>query len=197
MSALRVLRHGPLLFWLAAVAGLSFVVLYAVQVGDSPQTPSVAAARSDASAGAVDSFRAELSALPKVVAYGDVGVFATALAERAEQESARSTSSNLNELASGWDSVAAAARSLASVDVDDADALGAAVGSLTTASDRLVVIVGGGTPLGLDPHTGTSGPVDPQPGRDEDSASGDDQTGDGQTGDDVPGGGTPGAGLAG
>jgi hypothetical protein len=138
MNPLRHLRHGPLLFWLFALAGLATLSVAALSVG-SDQVQPVVASRSS-SWDEVAGWRSSLAQLPVALADGSHVSLANSLAAVAE---AAAESSAGTELGDAWSHGAEAARQVATVDPASPDAVYAALHGISLAGDRLAVVVSG------------------------------------------------------
>lgn len=140
MDTLRLLRHGPLVFWFAAV--LMFSSVFAVALRSDPDpTPALATSTTWAD---VESWRASLAQLPLLAAGGEVVDFARSLqsAAAANAESARTAGSL--DLAAAWVYAAQASDRLARAEPDGQAAVQAAIREIGLAGDRLLLIASGG-----------------------------------------------------
>jgi hypothetical protein len=139
---LRHLRHGPLLFWIAAVVAMGSICVAALgRSTPSPSTP-VAALSPAAELTAVDGWRASLAQLPVTIAGGSHQSFARDLAAVALAAAERTGDP---ELAAAWQDAARAATALAAAEPDDVDTLYAQMHGVALAGDRLAVTASGGT----------------------------------------------------
>jgi len=140
MDTLRLLRHGPLVFWLAAV--LMFFSVFAVALrSDRDATPALAASTAWTD---VESWRASLVQLPLLAAGGEVVDFARSLQSVAvaNAESARAAGSV--DLAAAWVEAAQAADRLARAEPDGQPAVQAAIREIGLVGDRLLLVASGG-----------------------------------------------------
>lgn len=140
MNTFRLLRHGPLVFWLAAV--LTFSSVFAVALR-SDRDPTSALATS-ATWTDVESWRASLAQLPLLAAGGEVADFARSLQSvaAANTESARTAGSV--DLAAAWAYAAQASDRLARAEPDGQAAVQAAIREVGLAGDRLLLVASGG-----------------------------------------------------
>lgn len=141
MGILRVLRHGPLVFWLAAVAALGSVTVAGLSRGDSLALVSADSAVDQWSD--VDSWRASLSQLPLLASSGEVSGFARSLASAADKNAKIASSAGDAPLAAAWENAATAARRLAAAEPNGQESIQAAVRGVALAGDRLAAAVSG------------------------------------------------------
>lgn len=140
MDTLRLLRHGPLVFWLAAVLTFSSVFAVALRSDQEPN-PAIAASTVWTD---VESWRASLTQLPLLAAGGEVVDFARSLQSvaAANAESARAAGSV--DLAAAWVYAAQASDRLARAEPDGQPAVQAAIREIGLAGDRLLLVASGG-----------------------------------------------------
>lgn len=139
MQLLRILRHGPLVFWIVVSAAL-VGTLYAASssvVGDRPAVSSPAADQR-----AVEAWRAQLIALPNAAALDMVADLAAGLAQTAVTNATAVRTSNPT-LAAAWDHAAATARQLGRVDTADDTAVFDAIRAVGLAGDALAAALDG------------------------------------------------------
>lgn len=140
MNVLRILRHGPLVFWLVVV--LSFVSIFSISLR-SGQAPAPAAA-APTSWDDVQSWRASLAQLPLLAAGGKVATFARSLQAIAAANAASAEDSGSVDLAAAWVYAAQSSGRLARAEPAGQPAIQAAVRDMGLAGDRLLLTVSGG-----------------------------------------------------
>jgi hypothetical protein len=141
MGILRVLRHGPLIFWVAVVLALGSVSIAGLTNGDSLARASTDSEFDQWSA--VESWRASLSQLPLLASSGEVSGFANSLASAADRNAKLSTSSGNLPMASAWKNAASSARRLTEAEQNGQESIQAAVREVGLAGDRLASVASG------------------------------------------------------
>lgn len=158
MSLLRILRHGPLMFW--TVVALTLVSVSAV--GLSRGEPFQKSPRADAADAwsEVDSWRASLSQLPLLASSGEVSSFAKLLKERAETNAKAAELSGDRQLAEAWSNAATSAQNLVVSESYGQERIQAAIREVSIAGDHLAAAVSGLTWIPAElPETLDLGPV--------------------------------------
>ena len=140
MGTLRLLRHGPLVFWLVALLALSSAFAVALR---SDQEPIPALAASTAWAD-VESWRASLTQLPLLAAGGEVVDFARSLQSVAVANAESARAAGFVDLAAAWMYAAQASDRLARAAPRGQSSLQAAIRELGLAGDRLLLVASGG-----------------------------------------------------
>jgi hypothetical protein len=140
MNLLRVFRHGPLVFWSAALLLLGSVSIYSL----TNKMPSETSTQYENSAWTeVETWRLSLSQLPLLVNGGDIDGFASKLEEKALYNADKSTDSGMTSLALAWKDAALSASSLKKADESDSGSLQAAIRRVGLSGDRLLAVVSG------------------------------------------------------
>jgi hypothetical protein len=139
MAILRHLRHGPLLFWAAAVIALATVSAAAASYTPARTAPVSAAP----TAIDVERWRNTATQLPLAASQGTTKAVATALAEAATGHAQAAEASRDADLAAAWQYAATAATELVDTDPTNRDALFAAVRAVGLAGDALVAALNG------------------------------------------------------
>jgi hypothetical protein len=157
MSLLRILRHGPLVFWTVVALTLFSVSAVGLSRGEPFQKSPRAAADTWSE---VDSWRASLSKLPLLASSGEVSSFAKLLKERAETNAKAAELSGDRQLAEAWSNAAASAQNLAVSESYGQERIQAAIREVSIAGDRLAAAVSGLTWIPAElPETLDLGPV--------------------------------------
>lgn len=140
MNLLRILRHGPLLFWVSSV-----LVLFAtlgLAWSNGTETAS-AEYTSDQAWLDVETWRSSLVQLPLVASGGEVSGFGKALYETATDNAQEARSAGADDYAAAWDAAARAAEQLAKAEDGGQGEIQAAIRALGISGDRLAALASG------------------------------------------------------
>jgi len=174
MNALRLLRHGPLVFWILVLAAI--VPLFATAIDKGTGIGHTQAPPRVDTWSQVEQWRTSLMQLPLLAAGGEVAVFGRSLQDVASRNAEETGSLGLSNLSTAWESAARAAEDLVQAEPAGQEAIQAAIRKLGLAGDRLVFAAGGEdwvegdlpSELGLDPVHGKPSPLveeDPAPSK--------------------------------
>jgi len=141
MNSLRLLRHGPLVFWILVLAAI--VSLFATAIDKGAGIGHTQAPPRIDTWSQVEQWRTSLMQLPLLAAGGEVAVFGRSLQDVASKNAEEADSLGLSNLSAAWESAASAAEDLVQAESTGQEAIQAAIRKLGLAGDRLAFAAGG------------------------------------------------------